>query len=155
MTNVFDYIAESNVNKAQALCDQHGEPADNIDDISQSLQEIASSNEDGLTEVMKLHPDKNVLVEMFGKQNKKFSNATGNSNYGSMNTMCPTCRLDGMLLRTRAADGTNSATMATASTNNTVPAILQTQTNTIITVGIIAALLLAVIVVNKNDNKSN
>lgn len=64
---VYQYVAQSNPDAANQLCNKYGyfEIAD-LDELSYLLQMIvAQGNEQQLKDVMELHPDKEVIVELF------------------------------------------------------------------------------------------
>jgi len=65
--NVYRYIAETNPNEANDICEKNGlMGARSIDGIAFYLQSIVAQNgEVALKEILSLHPDKDVIIEMF------------------------------------------------------------------------------------------
>jgi hypothetical protein len=80
--NVYQYIAYSNTDAANALCNKHGYyQIQSYDELADCLQSIvARKGESAFKEVMELHPEKEVVVELFMKT--RTSNSS-NSNYGT------------------------------------------------------------------------
>jgi hypothetical protein len=70
--NVFYYIAESNPDACLNLCHSYGYVQDDvhsIDDLVLCMQDVVSSEgEPAMKDVLKLHPDKGVILETFGGQ---------------------------------------------------------------------------------------
>ncbi len=68
--NVYQNIAQSNPDAAYEVCKNYGYfDIVNLDELSYCLQTIvAQQGEEGLKDVMSLHPDKDVLLELFGKK---------------------------------------------------------------------------------------
>lgn len=68
--NVYQNIAQSNPDAAYEVCKNYGYfDIVNLDELSHCLQTIvAQQGEEGLKDVMSLHPDKDVLLELFGKK---------------------------------------------------------------------------------------
>ena len=67
---VYAYIVESNPDAAYEVCKKYGffQIADK-GEMEQCLQRIvAQEGVDGFKDVMELHPDKDVLIELFGKK---------------------------------------------------------------------------------------
>jgi hypothetical protein len=74
------------------LCEQYGYPVDanNPEEISEGLSLIVADNgEKGLKDVMDIHPDKQVILEL-AKNAKRHLNFIGHDDE------CPTCRKQGM-----------------------------------------------------------
>ena len=65
--SVYKYIAELNPNQANSLCIQQGFPdASSSDELANNLVAIVAQNgELALKNIMELHPDKEILLEMF------------------------------------------------------------------------------------------
>jgi len=72
--NVYHYIAESNPDAANEVCKKYGYfQINSLDELGTCLQNIVAQNgEDGLKDVMDLHPDKEVLFELFDKKKEEF-----------------------------------------------------------------------------------
>jgi hypothetical protein len=68
--NVYLYIAQSNPDAANEICKKYGYfEIENLDELSHCLQTIVAQNgESSLQEVLSLHPDKDVLLEIFDKK---------------------------------------------------------------------------------------
>lgn len=68
--NVYHYIAESSPDAANEVCKKYGYfQINSIDELANCLQGIvAQEGEKGLKDVMSLHPDKEVLIELFDKK---------------------------------------------------------------------------------------
>jgi len=67
--NVYQYIAYSNPDAANALCNKHGYyQIQSYDELADCLQSIvARKGESAFKEIMELHPEKEVVVELFMK----------------------------------------------------------------------------------------
>ena len=66
--SVYRYIAQNNPQKANDLCMRRGLPdsRNNTSQIAEFLQAIvAEDGEDGLKNVLDIHPDKEVIIAMF------------------------------------------------------------------------------------------
>jgi hypothetical protein len=145
MAKVFYYIATNDEQAARDLCEKYGYECYDIDDVSAALMEISTSDDEGFKDVMSLHPEKNLLVEMFSG-NKGFNSSHKESNKG-----CKRCKLDGMLVHTNQADGTTATAApvtAPVSQSQTLTALLQT--NTFLVIGIVAMIGAAIMIYNKN-----
>lgn len=93
--SVYRYIAEMNPDAAYEVCQRNGfGDIYSNQELSDTLQVIAAQGEGGLKEVLSAHPDKEVLIEIYIKDNnanyaqpqvqsvlqtqpKNFLNATG------------------------------------------------------------------------------
>lgn len=69
---VYEYIAENNGIKANEFCVNNGfNDACNTEELSNNLMAVVAQNgELSLKKVMELHPDKDVLVELFQPKNQ-------------------------------------------------------------------------------------
>jgi hypothetical protein len=67
--NVYQYIAYSNPDAANALCNKHGYyQIQSYDELADCLQSVvARKGESAFKEIMELHPEKEVVVELFMK----------------------------------------------------------------------------------------
>lgn len=88
---VYHYIAEVNPDAAYEVCKRNGfGDIYSNQELGDTLQVIAAQGEDGLKDALSVHPDKDVLIEIYlsGKksdnyatmmptQTKNFANATG------------------------------------------------------------------------------
>jgi len=68
--NVYHYIAENNPDAANEVCNKYGFfQINSIDELANCLQQIVAQDGEGsFKEVMELHPDKDVLIELFDKK---------------------------------------------------------------------------------------
>lgn len=68
--NVYQYIAYSNPDAANELCNKHGYyQIQSIDELADCLQSIvARKGESAFKDIMELHPDKEVVLELFEKK---------------------------------------------------------------------------------------
>ena len=68
--NVYQYIAENNPDAAYEICKKYGYfDVQSIDDLSNSLQVIvAEHGQDSLQEILDIHPEKEVILELFNKK---------------------------------------------------------------------------------------
>jgi hypothetical protein len=68
--NVYHYIAQNNPDAANDICKKFGYfQINSIDELANCLQNIvAQDGESALKDVMSLHPDKDVLIELFDKK---------------------------------------------------------------------------------------
>lgn len=68
--NVYLYIAENNPDAAFEVCKKYGYfQINSIDELANCLQNIVAQDGEGsFKEVMELHPDKDVLIELFDKK---------------------------------------------------------------------------------------
>lgn len=64
---VYQYIAEANPDAAYEVCKKHGYfDVKNLDELSLSLQQIiAQGGEPAFEQVMQLHPDAEVIIELY------------------------------------------------------------------------------------------
>ena len=70
--NVYHYIAENNPDAAFEVCKKYGYfQINSIDELANCLQNIVAQDGEGsFKEVMDLHPDKDVLIELFDKKKR-------------------------------------------------------------------------------------
>ena len=93
-----EYIALNNPNEAAALCKQYGIDCNPEDpaEVSDALEIVVIDNgEQGLRDVMGLHPDKGVLMDLFPapKQHLNFS--------GENRESCTNCAYAQMFIKSR------------------------------------------------------
>ncbi len=70
--NVFKYVAESNPNGAVQIINSFGYDVKNTSDLGKSLSElVAEVGEPAFKKVMDNHPDKDVILELYGSDNTK------------------------------------------------------------------------------------
>jgi hypothetical protein len=76
--DVFYYIAENNTDNSIALCNKYNLGCSFTDDIAAGLEHIANTGEEGFKEVMNLHPEKDVMIQLFSLKPKPvMAQATG------------------------------------------------------------------------------
>jgi hypothetical protein len=70
--NVYSYIAENNPNDANQICVKNGlDDADTTETLAFYLQTIVAQNGvDSLKEILNLHPDKEVILELYQEPTK-------------------------------------------------------------------------------------
>ena len=67
--SVYRYIAESNTDASYELCQSNGMyDIYNMDDLEMALESLVAQGEQKAIKVFELHPDKDVIVEVFGKK---------------------------------------------------------------------------------------
>ena len=82
---LYTYIAEANTDGAYALCEKEGfYDVMNQEELADTLQSIAASGENGFMKVLELHPDRNVILEVFSKitpqpATPKYANVVGDN----------------------------------------------------------------------------
>lgn len=93
---VYEYISNVNPDAANQVCRKYGYyQIENSDELAWCLRQIVADNgEEGLKKVMELHPEKDVLLELFEVKpepkkeeqtsNPTIMNADGNNNCGCM-----------------------------------------------------------------------
>jgi hypothetical protein len=141
-----EYIALAKPEEAAKLCSDYGIEVDvnNPEDISEGLSAIVAQNgKEGLKDVMDIHPDKSVLLELTKKEKKHF-NYTGSDDD---QCSCGNCMARYMVGYNRFPLGntTYSATGDTstsASINNQTAVMMQQNTFIVLGVAVIAAVLL-------------
>lgn len=70
--NVFKYVAESNPNGAVQIINSFGYDVTNTSDLGRSLSELVSEvGEPAFKKVMDNHPDKDVILELYGSEDTK------------------------------------------------------------------------------------
>lgn len=69
--SVYRYIAESNTDGAYEVCAKYGIFQIDSAELADALQSIvAKGGEESLKEVMSIHPDREVILEIFQKKNE-------------------------------------------------------------------------------------
>jgi len=71
--NVYLYIAENNPDAAYEICKKYGYfNVQSIEELGTCLQDIVSKNgQDSLQEILEIHPEKEVILELFEKKKAK------------------------------------------------------------------------------------
>lgn len=137
--SVYQYVAQSDPRGTQRLIESFGYNITNQNDLGRSLAELVSNvGEPALKEVMKLHPDKDILLEL---------NA---SEISSSDCGCNSCKAKRHNHGYMNADGVPPTSVASNSTPDTAihnnnTNILAHQTNTILvlaTLVIVASIML-------------
>lgn len=114
--DIFEYIATNNTDQANNLCQQYGIQCNSINDVADGLCAIAESDptgQDGAWDVMDLHPDKNMILELYGNA------PCSNCNLDQMMVRTPTMFSPQPLPRSYCADGTPNTTTFTMPSTNT------------------------------------
>jgi len=139
--SVYSYIAESNPNGAIAVINSFGYDLTDSSNLGKSLSElVAAVGEPAFKKVMDLHPDKEVLLELYESDSKstKIGTVCG----------CDRCRMrggNGDFMQYFNADGSGKFAdeKPTQSTNTT---LLANQTNVIL---VVSALFIATALILK------
>lgn len=132
MMTVYDYVASNNPQGSKALCESFGYKVTNPNTMSQNLKTLVNNEgEDALRMIMDLHPDKEVIVEYFGKPKTV---EVKQPNWAYQNKTETAQILESYLNANGRQDSDSKA--------------LATNTNTII---FASALVLAVAIIFKND----
>jgi hypothetical protein len=65
--NVYDYIANVNPDAANSVCKKYGYyQIENLEELAWCLRQIVADNgEESLKKIMELHPEKEVILELF------------------------------------------------------------------------------------------
>lgn len=143
-----EYIALAKPNEAARLCSEYGIDVDanNPEDISDGLSAIVLQNgKSGLKDVMEIHPDRKVIVELSQKATKRIFNATGDDD-DEDNVDCSNCirgykRMSVGRRYNATGDSTGTDNSATAITNQT-SVLMQQNTFIILAAVVITAVLL-------------
>jgi hypothetical protein len=71
--NLYNYIANSNPDAANRICEKYGYyQVSNTDELAYVLNNIvATEGEEPFKEIMEIHPDKEVILEFFEKKNEE------------------------------------------------------------------------------------
>jgi len=126
-----EYIALAKPNEACSLCEEYGYPvnANDPEDISEGLSLIVADNgEKGLKDVMDIHPDKSVILELSGKAKKHL-------NFIGQDEECPTCRKNMMIGYSDSPLGRSygaTGDITTSSAINTQTSAVMQQSNFIV-----------------------
>jgi hypothetical protein len=114
--NVYDYIANVNPDAANSVCKKYGYyQIENVEELAWCLKQIVADNgEESLKKIMELHPEKEVILELFEvkpepkkeevSSNPIMMNADGNKDCG--------CGCGYRECRYRNADGAASTGIA-------------------------------------------
>jgi hypothetical protein len=138
--SVYQYVAQSDPRGSRRLIESFGYDITNQNDLGRSLAELVSNvGESALKEVMKIHPDKDILLELNASEISSSDSCGCNyckakrPNNGYMNA-------DGVTPTSIASNSTPDTTIHNNNTN-----ILAHQTNTILvlaTLVIVASIML-------------
>lgn len=79
--DIYQYIAEANEYNARAICNKWGITLQNVqtpDQLAACLKEcVAEGGQEALVDIADVHPDKSLIVELFGnKQPLNFASTT-------------------------------------------------------------------------------
>lgn len=136
--NVYQYLSEKNPYVAKSICHNFGYKIANVrdaKDLGACLEQVVSQEgETALKQVMENHPDKEIIIELFGKTESSDNTKKSSCGCGG-NCKCGGncgCKKDSYY----NFDGKSESRVSTS------------QTNTFI---IASALLLAVAIISKNN----
>lgn len=134
MTTVYDYVAVNNPSGAKRVCEAFGYRVTNPKNMSQNLKTLVNNEgEEAIKMIMDMHPDKDIILDMFSTKQKPVNNSQADCGCTKHNSTAK------MLEQYLNANGRQENTEARA---------LATNTNTII---FASALVLAVAIIFKND----
>ncbi len=135
--NLYSYVANTNPQAAKGICQKFGYRVANVkskDDLAECLRSlVAQEGETALKEVLENHPDKEIILEVFGQtKTDQFLGVDGTGDKSTSNTCTKNC----------GCGNRDNYMNADASQSR-----LASQTNVII---IAAAFFLAVAIISKN-----
>jgi hypothetical protein len=140
--NVFRYVAESNPNGAVQIINSFGYDVTSTSDLGKSLSElVAEVGEPAFKKVMDNHPDKDVILELYGSDNTKDKE--------DKSCGCDTCRNKYRAvehLQYLNATGSGKFADEKSSSSNTNTHLLANQTNVIL---VVSALFIATALILK------
>jgi hypothetical protein len=138
MMNVYQYIAETNPDASYELCNQYGVyDIQSFNELSSGLMGIvAQDGENGFKKVMELHPDREVVLELF-----------------QVVPEAPKTEPTPIVIKDCGCDGSGNMMNANGLTNsiNAVNSGLAMNTNTII---LISALIVSISIIASMKNKN-
>jgi len=136
MNTVYDYIATTDPYSAKKIVEDFGYTITNPKDMSANLKTLVNNEgEDALRCIMEAHPDKDIILEFFGKKESSKKNDRSDANdFGGSNPYF------GFNQGMQYANASGS--------EKTDANILVSNTNTMI---FASALILAVAIIFKND----
>jgi hypothetical protein len=119
--NIYNYVAHNNPIVAKAICTKFGYRVSNVnskDDLGECLRQVvASEGEPALKEIVKNHPDKEIILEYFSNDQFAAMDGTG-GNYKTTNECSCQKKCECQKRETYAnADGSNQSKSLTAQTN--------------------------------------
>jgi hypothetical protein len=140
--NVFKYVAESNPNGAVQIINSFGYDVNNTSDLGKSLSElVAEVGEPAFKKVMDNHPDKDVILELYGSDNSKDND--------KKECNCDSCRNKTMMndhLQYLNVTGSGKFADEKSNNSNTNTHLLANQTNVIL---VVSALFIATALILK------
>jgi len=140
--NVFKYVADTNPNGAIGIINSFGYEVTSTSDLGKSLSElVAEVGEPAFKKVMDNHPDKDVILELYGSDNTKDKE--------DKSCGCDSCRnrqmgLEHLQYLNATGKGTFADEKQTNSNTNTT--LLANQTNVIL---VVSALFIATALILK------
>jgi hypothetical protein len=140
--NLYLYIAENNPDASYEVCKKYGYfNIQSIEELASSLQSIVAENgQDSLQEILDIHPDKDVILEIF---EKKKVEEQPNVEELVTKILKRDRQMERERLRDRDCSCMKSAD-ATTSTDNSTSSVVN-QTNTYILVG---ALIVSIAIIS-------
>lgn len=127
---VYDHITNNNPNAAAAICNKWGYPVSSIDEIPETLYQIAQRFQaDGLKDIFEIHPEKDVIIELYAQPVPN----------------CGKCaQLNQGFVRTNQADGGTSTMQAPTHlpSNYNISSVLETNKLLVIAIVTIAGIFL-------------
>jgi hypothetical protein len=137
--NVYKYVAESNPNGAVQIINSFGYDVANTSDLGRSLSElVAEVGEPAFKKVIDLHPDKDVILELYSNEVKEKNVCT-----------CDRCKVRGNqdeYLQYLNISGSGKFADEKPSTSTTNTHLLANQTNVIL---VVSALFIATALILK------
>ena len=141
--NVFKYVADSNPNGAVQIINSFGYDVTSNSDLGKSLSElVAEVGEPAFKKVMENHPDKDVILELYGNDN-------ANSIEKNKECGCDSCqnkRRDMEHLNYLNATGSGKFAEEKSNSSTTNTHLLANQTNVIL---VVSALFIATALILK------
>lgn len=122
---VYEYIANVNPDAANSVCKKYGYyQIENTDELAWCLRQIVADNgEESLKKIMELHPEKEVILELFEvkpePKTEEVSSKPNMMNADGSNCGCG-CGCGRCSCNMKNADGTASASTGIASQTNMI-----------------------------------
>ena len=131
----YNDIARRNPQGATSVISSFGYEIVDRSDLGQSLNElVANEGEPALIKVMEIHPDKDLILELFGEKNQNKIFETSKSQCG-----CGSCarNSNGRQEQFMNASGSDANSVANTSKQNSQSDVIASQTNVILVVATI------------------
>ncbi len=119
--NIYNYVAHNDPIVAKAICTKFGYRVSNVkskDDLGECLRQVvASEGEPALKEIVKNHPDKEIILEYFSNEQYSAMDGTGSNSKSTKDCSCQK-KCECQTRETYAnADASNQSKSLTAQTN--------------------------------------